>query len=128
MKRVLETARGMQNRRNEMRLIDADKLDEEIRELSVMITGKPNQITAGNEYKRSISRIIDEQPTAFNKEKVIKKLVELKQKEYNDSDEEPELSDAEEIYDEGRSQGRFEAYQRAIEIVEKGGKERECRD
>ena len=47
--------------------------------------------------------------------------IELRQKEYNDSDEDPELSDAEEIYDEGRSQGRFEAYHRAIEIVEKGG-------
>ncbi len=75
-----------------------------------------------------IRKIVMSMPAAFNKEKVIKKLVELKQKEYNDSDEELELSDAEEIYDEGRSQGRFEAYQRAIEIVEKGGKERECRD
>ena len=65
--------------------------------------------------------VIEHAETAFDKEKVIEELVELRQKEYNDSDEDPELSDAEEIYDEGRSQGRFEAYHRAIEIVEKGG-------
>ena len=70
---------------------------------------------------RAVRRMIKEQPTAFNKEKVIDELVELRQIEYNDSDEEPELLDGEEIYDEGRSQGRFEAYHRAIEIVEKGG-------
>ena len=60
-------------------------------------------------------------PTAFNKENVIDELVELRQREYNDYDDEPETLDGEEIYDESRSQGRFEAYHRAIEIVEKGG-------
>ena len=60
-------------------------------------------------------------PTAFDKEKVIEALVELRQREYKDSDEEPETIDGEEIYDEGRSQGKFEAYHRAIGIVEKGG-------
>lgn len=69
----------------------------------------------------AVRRMIKEQPTAFNKEKVIDELVELRQMEYNDSDEESETIDGEEIYDEGRSQGRFEAYHRAIEIVEKGG-------
>lgn len=60
-------------------------------------------------------------PIAFDKEKVIEELVELRQREYNNSDDELETLDGEEIYDEGRSQGRFEAYHRAIEIVEKGG-------
>ena len=60
-------------------------------------------------------------PTAFDKEKVIEELVELRQREYNNSDDELETLDGEEIYDEGRSQGRFETYHRAIEIVEKGG-------
>lgn len=62
-----------------------------------------------------------ELPTAFDKEKVIAELVNLRQKEYHDDDCEEELLDGEEIYDEGRSQGRFEAYHKAIEIVEKGG-------
>jgi hypothetical protein len=68
-----------------------------------------------------VVEIIKNQPTAFDKEEVIGELVELRQREYNDSDDEPETLDGEEIYDEGRSQGRFEAYHRAIEIVEKGG-------
>lgn len=60
-------------------------------------------------------------PTAFDKEKVIEELVELRQREYNNSDDELETLDGEEIYDKGRSQGRSEAYNRTIEIVEKGG-------
>ena len=60
-------------------------------------------------------------PAAFDKEKVIDELVELRQREYSDSDKDLESIDGEEIYDEGRSQGRFEAYHNAIKIVEKGG-------
>lgn len=68
-----------------------------------------------------ISIILEEVPTAFDKEKVIGELVELRQKEYKDNEDEEESIDGEEIYDTGRSQGRFEAYHRAIQIVEKGG-------
>lgn len=46
-----------------MRLIDADLLKEEIKELYIMVTGNPNQIAVGNEYKKSFRRIINEQPT-----------------------------------------------------------------
>ena len=95
---------------NGMRLIDADKLlYDDIKDIhgdTLMVVHAPE---------------IDETPTAFDKEKVIDELIELRQKEYSDSDEESELSDGEKIYDEGRSQGRFEAYHRAIKIVEKGG-------
>lgn len=86
-----------------MRLIDADEL----------IKGR---------IENDLVRIaVKCAPTAFDKEKVIEELVELRQRECNDYDDEPETLDGEEIYDEGRSQGRFEAYHRAIEIVEKGG-------
>ena len=68
-----------------------------------------------------ITVILEEVKTAFDKKKVIEELVELREKEYNGSDEEFELSDGEEIYDEGRSRGRFESYHKAIEIVKKGG-------
>lgn len=68
-----------------------------------------------------ISVILEEVETTFDKEKVIDKLVELRQKEYNDNEEEEDLTDGEEIYDAGRSQGRFEAYHKTIEIIEKGG-------
>lgn len=68
-----------------------------------------------------VIKMLQNMPTAFDKDKVIEELVELRQREYNDSDEESETMDGEEIYDEGRSQGRFEAYHRAIKIIEKGG-------
>ena len=86
-----------------MRLIDADELTKD------RVENDPVRIAA------------ECAQTAFDKEKVIEELVELRQREYNDSDEEIEIIDGEEIYDEGRSQGRFETYHRAIEIVEKGG-------
>ena len=65
---------------------------------------------------------IENAPTVFDKEKVIEELVELRQKEYCDDDDETSI-DGEEIYDRGRSQGRFEAYHNAMKIVEKGGVE-----
>lgn len=97
-----------------MRLIDADAFIEYL------------GLDAENAREDNVGEIVtledfDRQPTAFDKEKVIEELVELRQREYNDFDEESETMDGEEIYDEGRSQGRFEAYRRAIEIVEKGG-------
>ena len=96
------------------RLIDADAFIEYL------------GLDAENAREDNVGEIVtledfDRQPTVFDKEKVIEELVELRQREYNDSDEESETMDGEEIYDEGRSQGRFGAYRRAIEIVEKGG-------
>lgn len=102
-----------------MRLIDADKLYDWVR-TECNPYGKPTiDFESGNRMLDMIKR----SSTAFDKEKVIEKLVELRQKEYSDSDEDIESIDGEEIYDAGRSQGRFEAYHNAIEIVEKGGSE-----
>ena len=70
-----------------------------------------------------LEKTILEMPAAFDKEKVIEELAELRQREYKDNEEEEESFDGEEIYDAGRSQGRFEAYHKAIEIVKKGGVE-----
>ena len=39
-----------------------------------MITGNPNQIAVGNEYKKSFSRMIDEQPTIELDEEILKFL------------------------------------------------------
>lgn len=80
-----------------------------------------SSILASPAFAEMLAQHIKKLPTAFDKEKVIEELVELRQKDYSESDEEPELSDGEEIYDEGRSQGRFEAFHTAIKIVEKGG-------
>ena len=97
-------------------LISRKALLKELRE----ITDEPHSIMFLMGIGAAIS-VIGHAETAFDKEKVTEELVELRQKEYSDSDEEIEIIDGEEIYDEGRSQGRFEAYHRAIEIVEKGG-------
>lgn len=96
-----------------MRLIDADAIN-----FSEVFGG---QSDFAKDLRKAAQELIDKQPAAYDREKVIEELVELRQREYNDSDEEPGTVDGEEIYDEGRSQGRFEAYHRTIEIVEKGG-------
>ncbi|KYG86676.1 hypothetical protein AXF09_11045 [Ruminococcus sp. DSM 100440] len=107
---------GTEGQVNRMRLIDGDKLYDWVK-TECNPYGKPTiDFESGNRMLDIIKRM----STAFDKGKVIAELVNLRQKEYHDDDCE-ELLDGEEIYDEGRSQGRFEAYHKAIEIVEKGG-------
>lgn len=61
-----------------MRLIDADLLTEEIESLRCTLTGlragKGVLARAADEYRKSILQIISDQPTAFDKEKVIEEL------------------------------------------------------
>ena len=61
-----------------MRLIDADLLTEEIESLRCTLTGlragKGVLARAADEYRKSILQIISDQPTAFDKEKVIDEL------------------------------------------------------
>lgn len=103
-----------------MRLIDAEVLAERL------LTAWD---TADKEKKTEISAVISNViipilvgvPTAYDIDKVVEQLKELKAQDYDDSDEEPEWEDIENVYEDGRSQGRYEAYHRAIEIVKKGG-------
>ena len=92
-----------------MRLIDADRLEEEIKSLRCTLTGlraaKGVLAYAADEYRKSILQIIDDQPTAFDKEKVIEELKG-----------EIELCVTHPLYP-----GRYIKKDRAIEIVEKGG-------
>lgn len=105
-----------------MRLIDADELIKAIEQSRNNNPHKDCCIKRNHDIEHNhFIKMVSEQRTAFDKEKVIEKLVELRQKEYSDSDEDIESIDGEEIYDAGRSQGRFEAFHNAIEIVEKGG-------
>lgn len=102
-----------------MRLIDADALIK--------------RLEKSHEYHAKTSReevllfrdirIINEQPTAYDLDKVAEQLEKLKKAEQdrpNDCDEDGN-GDGEQIYDDGRSQGRFEAFGKAIEIVKGGG-------
>lgn len=60
------------------RLIDADALLQEIESLTVHITGlrsgKGALFNFMNEYRKTILRIIDEQPTVYDPEKVKKEI------------------------------------------------------
>lgn len=105
-----------------MRLIDADELIKSIEQSRNNNPHKDCHVKRNHDIEHDhFIKMVYDQPIAFDKENVIDELVELRQKEYSDSDEDLESIDGEEIYDEGRSQGRFEAYHNAIEIVEKGG-------
>lgn len=59
-----------------MRLIDADKLLEELNGFSMRITGSANALALSvmHETKKSIAKMIDEQETAYDVDKVCDKL------------------------------------------------------
>lgn len=92
-----------------MRLIDADRLEEEIKSLRCTLTGlraeKGVLAYAADEYRKSILQIIDDQPTAFDKEKVSKELKKCRVYQFQGM-----LPD-----------GRACHFSDVIEIVKKGG-------
>lgn len=97
-----------------MRLIDADLLTEKIKRYRCILNGLRNGkgllSTAADQYRRGILQIIDDQPTAFEKEKVIDQL--------NDTKDFPHDDSAAEI-----TSTRIwnKAITKSIKIVEKGG-------
>lgn len=92
-----------------MRLIDADLLTKEIESLRCTLTGlragKGAIARAADEYRKSILQIIDDQPTAFDKEKVSKELKKCRVYQFQGM-----LPD-----------GRVCHFSDVIEIVKKGG-------
>ena len=73
----------------------------------------------------TVRRMVKEQPIAFDVEKVIEELEDLREVELRRPDMCGELGDgdAEAQYKDGVSQGRYEAFIGAIKIVKRGGKE-----
>lgn len=102
------------------RLIDEDELVEEIKSLKIVLDGKDIFPTAA---KDTVLRIISEQPTAYDPDKVVEQLEELRKVEQDRPDDcdEDGCGDGEQIYDDGRSQGRYEAFGKAIQSVKGGG-------
>lgn len=92
-----------------MRLIDADRLEEEIKSLRCTLIGlraeKGVLARAADEYRKTILQIIDDQPTAFDKEKVSKELKKCRVYQFQGM-----LPD-----------GRVCHFSDVIEIVKKGG-------
>ena len=85
-----------------MKLLDADKLMDSLRDnLLIDVTTE-------------LEKTIAEQPTAFDKDKVRRELIELRNEEIY----KPDFINK---YVEARSQGRYSAFLDAIRIVEKGG-------
>ena len=85
-----------------MRLIDADELMDSLKG-NVLI-----------DVTTELEKTIAEQPTAFDKDKVRRELIELRNEEIY----KPVSINK---YVEARSQGRYSAFLDAIRIVEKGG-------
>lgn len=92
------------------RLIDADNLQF-------------NGRNYNKSQMKAILDFIDSQPTAYDPDKVLEQLGKLKKAEQDRPDDcdEDGCGDGEQIYDDGRSQGRYEAFGKAIQIV-KGGR------
>lgn len=68
MEYVVDTIRSHMDEVSGMRgkrLIDANALDEEVRNFRFTITGDPSQSTVVRECKESFRRMIDEQPTVY---------------------------------------------------------------
>lgn len=107
-----------------MALIDSDKLIEEMKK---WYWNEEKQKVAAKDvipmdlFTNLAITTVREQPIAYDVDKVIDELRQLKNKEFSYDDNEEELMDGEEIYDEGRSQGRYEAFLKSIEIVKSGG-------
>lgn len=105
-----------------MRLIDADELIKEIENSRNNNPHKDCRVKRNHDIEHlHFMKMVYDQPTAFDKEKVIEHITNLANAEVDMSDDEEELVDVEDWFDEGRSQGRFEAYRNSVEIVEKGG-------
>lgn len=99
------------------RLIDADEL---IKYIKIWEIG-----TSISSDQKEFIYCANEQPTSFDVDKVVEQIEELKKAEQNRPDDcdGNGFGDGEQIYDDGRSQGRFEAFGEAIEIVKGGGVE-----
>ncbi len=94
-----------------MRLIDVDLLLEEINSFSMRITGPSNAmaIIIMEETKKSISNMVDEQPTAYDVDKVVERL------------ESVSIPEDKVLYASPDEFGQFIELKDAIEIVKSGG-------
>ncbi|MCJ7965758.1 hypothetical protein MT487_01560 [Lachnospiraceae bacterium NSJ-171] len=100
-----------------MRLIEADELMDFISEYAEQI-----QYAIEHKNMEILESLIKQIPTAYDVDKVIKELERLKETEQNRQDEcdEEGYGDAEQIFSDGESQGKFRAYIKAIEVVKAG--------
>ena len=110
------------------RLIDADKLILHLNDYALQEApfGRNDGKNQGKIYEtiQECMKAVEEQPTAFDVEKVIEELENLREVELHMCDE-LVAGDADTQYNDGVSQGRYEAFIEAIKIVERGGTDEE---
>ena len=105
-------------------LISRSELLEEIKSLSIVLNGK--QIFS-DDAKDPLLRIIDEQPTAYDVNKVVEELKIIKEDalaEYNMGEYNLDNNIGNSIaenYRKDMNEGKCFAYDEAIEIVKQGG-------
>ena len=118
-----------------MRLIDADITIKELNDKIAKLDAKQqiymeNGLTSiADSMARKIElciecrELLEHQPTAYDVDKVVEELGRLKETEQNREDEcdEEGYGDAEQIYSDGESRGKFKAYIKAIKVVKGGG-------
>lgn len=95
-----------------MRLIDA----------GLVLDNLSGRLESMKDYD-AVKDVINNMPTAYDPDKVVEQLEKLKKAEQGRPDDcdDDGCGDGEQIYDDGRSQGRYEAFSKAIEIVKGGG-------
>mgnify|MGYP006883032403 FL=1 len=110
------------------RLIDADKLILHLNDYALQEAPFGyNDSKCQKEIYETIQecmKAVEEQPTAFDAEKVIEEFENLREVELHMCDE-LVVGDADAQYNDGVSQGRYEAFIEAIEIVKRGGRDEE---
>ena len=118
-----------------MRLIDADITIKELNDKIARLDAKQQiymengLISIADSMAKKIElciecrELLEHQPTAYDVDKVVEELERLKETEQNREDEcdEEGNGDAEQIFSDGESQGKFRAYLKAIEVVKAGG-------
>ena len=97
-----------------MRLIDADALVDKSMNIFTWLMDRQRQgigTTLGELHGKWFAAV-KEVPTAYDLDKVVERLEKLKKAEQDrpDSCDEDGFGDGEQIYDDGRSDGRFEAF------------------
>lgn len=110
------------------RLIDADKLILHLNDYALQEApfGRNDSENQKEIYEtiQECMKAVEEQPTAFDAEKVIEEFENLREVELHMCDE-LVVVDADAQYNDGVSQGRYEAFIEAIEIVKRGGRDEE---
>lgn len=109
-----------------MRLIDADELILHLNDFMLQQSPIDIQDIESIHVSAVIQdciNAVEEQPTAYDVDKVVEELERLKETEQNREDEGDEEGngDAEQIFSDGESQGKFKAYIKAIKVVKAGG-------